>query len=316
MAARTYNEALAALRDQHDHRATATALGELSLALLYLGESDHAEAASQESAAMYQLTNNSQGLAGSLTDLAIILLARQEYARASELCIESLAIRRALGDKGGCAHTLLVLAWVATAQRRLSQAVVACKESLAIRDAMGDRKGIAQALEGLARVANLTENTTGAVRLLAAANRLRAAAGSRPAPTEHAEIERVSAHLRSQLGESAFAALWAEGMGASYEQILAEARAFSAPEDAETTEPNEAAPTRTKAAQPTDSFGLTTRERDVLRLVTQGLTYAQMAEQLVISPRTVDTHLRSIYGKLEVTSHSAATRVALENHLV
>jgi len=315
-AARTYNEALAALRDQHDHRATAMALGELSLALLYLGESDRAEAASQESVAMYQLTNNSQGLAGSLTDLAIILLARQEYARASELCIESLAIRRALGDKGGCAHTLLVLAWVATAQRRLSQAVVACKESLAIRDAMGDRKGIAQALEGLARVANLTENTTGAVRLLAAANRLRAAAGSRPAPTEHAEMERVSAHLRSQLGESAFAALWAEGMGASYEQILAEARAFSAPEDAEAPEPNETAPARTKAAQPTDSFGLTAREREVLRLVTQGLTYAQMAEQLVISPRTVDTHLRSIYGKLEVTSRSAATRVALENHLV
>ena len=145
------------------------------------------------------LTNNRQGLAGSLTDLAIILLARQEYERAYELCTESLAIRRALGDKGGCAHTTMVLAWVATAQRRLPEGLISCKESLAIREAMGDRKGIAQALEGLARVANIAGDPTGAVRLLAAASRLRAAAGSRPAPTERAEIERVAAQLRSQL---------------------------------------------------------------------------------------------------------------------
>ena len=70
------------------------------------------------------------------------------------------------------------------------------------------------------------------------------------------------------------------------------------------------------STQVADTFGLTAREREVLQLVTQGLTYAQMAEQLVISPRTVDTHLRSIYGKLGVTSRSAATRVALENRLI
>ncbi|HKW22932.1 MAG TPA: tetratricopeptide repeat protein [Ktedonobacterales bacterium] len=320
-AARTYEEALVALRDQQDHRATAMALGELSLALLYLGESDRAEEASQESVAMYQLTNNRQGLAGSLTNLAIILLARQEYERAHELCTESLAIRRALGDKGGCAHTLMVLAWAATAQRRLSRAVMACKESLAIREAISDRKGIAQAFEGLARVANISGDATGAVRLLAAASRLRAAAGSRPAPTERAEIERVTARLRSQLDASAFDSAWSEGTEMPYERSLAEARAFHVSDsDTDNTldapHPAETASVKPGNAPLADTFGLTAREREVLRLVTQGLTYAQMAEQLVISPRTVDTHLRSIYGKLGVTSRSAATRVALENHLI
>jgi DNA-binding NarL/FixJ family response regulator len=54
----------------------------------------------------------------------------------------------------------------------------------------------------------------------------------------------------------------------------------------------------------------------VLRLVAQGLTNEQVAEQLVISPRTVDTHLTSIYSKIGVSSRAAATRYAMEHHLV
>jgi DNA-binding NarL/FixJ family response regulator len=55
---------------------------------------------------------------------------------------------------------------------------------------------------------------------------------------------------------------------------------------------------------------------EVLRLVAQGLTDAQVAEQLVISPRTVNFHLASIYSKLGVSSRSAATRYAIEHQLV
>ena len=62
--------------------------------------------------------------------------------------------------------------------------------------------------------------------------------------------------------------------------------------------------------------GLTAREVEVLHLVAQGLSNEQVAEQLVISPRTVNTHLTSIYGKIGVGSRSAATRYALEHHLV
>ena len=46
------------------------------------------------------------------------------------------------------------------------------------------------------------------------------------------------------------------------------------------------------------------------------LTDAKVAEKLVLSPRTVSTHLRSIYNKLGINSRSAATRFAFENRLV
>ena len=60
---------------------------------------------------------------------------------------------------------------------------------------------------------------------------------------------------------------------------------------------------------------LTEREIEVLRAVAQGLTDAQVAERLVISPRTVHSHLNSIYSKLGITSRSAATRYAIEHNL-
>lgn len=60
---------------------------------------------------------------------------------------------------------------------------------------------------------------------------------------------------------------------------------------------------------------LTAREREVLSLVAQGMTDADVASRLFISPRTVSQHLRSIYGKIDVSSRSAATRYAIEHHL-
>ena len=62
--------------------------------------------------------------------------------------------------------------------------------------------------------------------------------------------------------------------------------------------------------------GLTAREVEVLHLLAQGLTSAQIADRLVIGQVTVNSHVRSIYSKLGVTSRAAATRYALEHHLL
>ena len=61
---------------------------------------------------------------------------------------------------------------------------------------------------------------------------------------------------------------------------------------------------------------LTGREVDVLRLVAVGLSDAEVAEQLVVSVRTVNAHLRSIYRKVGVHSRAAAGRFAEENDLL
>jgi len=45
------------------------------------------------------------------------------------------------------------------------------------------------------------------------------------------------------------------------------------------------------------------------------MTDAEVAKNLYISPRTVSQHLRSVYGKLDVSSRSAATRFAIEHNL-
>jgi DNA-binding NarL/FixJ family response regulator len=55
---------------------------------------------------------------------------------------------------------------------------------------------------------------------------------------------------------------------------------------------------------------------DVLRLVAQGLSDADVAAQLFLSPHTVRAHLRNIYSKLGIASRSAATRYAADNGLV
>jgi DNA-binding CsgD family transcriptional regulator len=75
--------------------------------------------------------------------------------------------------------------------------------------------------------------------------------------------------------------------------------------------------TRLPAPLPSSSFGpaagLTPREIDVLRLLATGLQNAEIARQLSLSSRTIDTHLTSIYAKLGVASRGAAIRVALEH---
>ncbi|MFL5654135.1 MAG: response regulator transcription factor, partial [Ktedonobacteraceae bacterium] len=64
------------------------------------------------------------------------------------------------------------------------------------------------------------------------------------------------------------------------------------------------------------STELTQREIKVLHLLVQGMTNAQIAEKLIIVPRTVNTHLTSIYSKLGVTSRATATHFAVQHQLV
>ena len=54
-------------------------------------------------------------------------------------------------------------------------------------------------------------------------------------------------------------------------------------------------------------FGVTSREMDVLQLVAEGLTNAAIAERLVLSPRTVETHVANLVAKTKVAGRSGLT---------
>ncbi|MFJ3866633.1 helix-turn-helix transcriptional regulator [Streptomyces nigra] len=64
------------------------------------------------------------------------------------------------------------------------------------------------------------------------------------------------------------------------------------------------------AADPADTLGLTSRERDVLRLVSAGRTNRQIAEELFISPKTASVHVSNILAKLGVSGRGEAAAVA------
>jgi DNA-binding NarL/FixJ family response regulator len=118
--------------------------------------------------------------------------------------------------------------------------------------------------------------------------------------TDQSEYERISSATKALLGDQQFGELFKEGEAVGEAQV---ARIFLNPQSKEST---------SKAKLLRD---LTKREIEVLRLVAQGLSDAQVAEHLVLSPRTVNAHLTSVYRKLDVNSRAAATRFAIEHGL-
>lgn len=61
---------------------------------------------------------------------------------------------------------------------------------------------------------------------------------------------------------------------------------------------------------------LTRREKEILQRIAEGLTTAQIAEQLFISPLTVETHRRNLMQKLKVNNAPALIRLAIEHKLI
>lgn len=155
---------------------------------------------------------------------------------------------------------------------------------------------ISRSLRGLAAVAAGQGQTERSARLIESARALREAIGASPLP---ADYERDLPATRARLDEAEFRT---EGMTPAPEQANAARRRAPAPE-----------PGGSPSSRPA---GLSPREVEVLGLVARGLTDARVAEELFISLRTVNAHVRSIYAKLNVGTRGAATRYALEHQLV
>jgi len=71
-----------------------------------------------------------------------------------------------------------------------------------------------------------------------------------------------------------------------------------------------------KISLPPKNYGLTEREKELLKILTEGLTKKQIAAKLFISYHTVDTHLKNIYAKLHVQTRSGVVAKAIQEKLV
>jgi predicted ATPase/DNA-binding CsgD family transcriptional regulator len=240
-------------------------------------------------------------IAISLSLLGQIALLQGEMEQAEALLSESIQLFQEIGDRRNMARTRLLQACLAMIQDNDALAHAQYEEGLTTAIELGVVGSIAFGLKGLGCVAASQGHYTWSALLWGAADNF---PESLNIPIPQAIIERARAAARTHLGASAFAQALAEGHAMTPFQALAADKAL----------PLQTA-CRVKRS-PAYPAGLTAREVEVLRLVAAGLTDAQVAEHLIISVRTVNKHLTSIYNKLGVNSRAAATRFAVERHLI
>ena len=317
------------------------------MATVAMNEGDHerARALGEEGLALGRQADAAQGIVWSLLTLAIAATLRADYEQAERIYAEGLSLSRELdsaywrflyfenwgwtallqgdperatvlieeavelarerrrGFMGLLSRPLDNLGWAALLGGELGRAKAQFGENLMLSRTLGDKETLLMSLEGLACVAGAEVGALQAARLFGAAEALMEAIGYRLVPQERVVLEPYRVSVRSRLGEATWEEALAQGQAMELEKAIEYALSEGKPS------------TTTPSSTPEHPGGLTSREVEVLGLVAEGLTNAQVAQRLFLSPRTVDTHLSSIYLKLGVSSRAAAMRFALEHGL-
>ena len=273
----------------------------------FQGNAGQAVALLEESLALAREQGDKWQIGNTVLTLVTITLHQGDLQQAETYAQESLMLFRELHHKDGMAVALAFLGDIKRIQGDLTLARALCKEGVSLAREGGSHYSMGWSLISLAMVTAAEEQPEQAARLFGAAEPW-LNPSTEMDPAERADYERAVESVRAQLGEKAFAAAWTEGRSMTLEQVLVTR--------GPTTFPSETQPAPPAKSFPTYPDGLTAREVEVLRLLAQGLTDAQIADHLVISPRTVNTHLKAVYSKIGVSSRSAATRYAMEHRLV
>ena len=235
-------------------------------------------------------------------NLADVALLQGDSALAAMLAEEAVAGWRQMGYLWGIAQALGTAAAAASERGDQVRAARLYDETLTLWLDSDDGRGIPGTLAGIAGVANHSGQFERAAQLLGAAWGVADRLGVRFL-AHHVHAERAAA-TRSQLDPQVFEAAWAEGRQLSTEQAVTEARrvlAVSAP--ARQTEHTLASPS------------LTPRELDVLHLLVAGQSDREIAAALGVSPRTVQTHVASLFAKFGVDSRVEVTAIAVRRGL-
>ena len=181
---------------------------------------------------------------------------------------------------------LTTRARVAITQGEPGQADRDAHEALAVTAGTQAYTGAPDTLECLAALAVDAGSHHEAARLLGAGQAIRQRSGEVRFKIFDATYEAAVAALRDTMGENDFESAWAEGVGLSTDEAIAYAQRRHG-----------------ERKRPASGWAsLTPTERDVVRLVSEGLANKDIATRLFVSPRTVQTHLTHVYTKLGLTS--------------
>ncbi len=192
---------------------------------------------------------------------------------------------------------MLGRARLAIAQGDSEEGARDARDALACAAEVGAYLPIPDILECLAGLAGDAGSHREAARLFGAAHAIRGRMGAVRLKAFADGSEASVTAVRDALGANEFDSAWAEGAALSVDEAIAYAQRGRGE--------------RKRAA--TGWGSLTPAERDVVRLVSEGLGNKDIATRLFISPRTVQSHLTHVFAKLSVTSrmqlaHEAARR--------
>jgi non-specific serine/threonine protein kinase len=251
------------------------------------------------------------GLAYTLKDLARLKFERAEYAEETELEQESLALSRELGNRRGICFALSGLARDARRRGDFGRAENLLREVLSIWYELGNRPHIAVTLTGLGGLAAAQGNYVRAARLFGAAETLRQTVGvaiSRPELEVDTNYTRGVATARQHLGTGGYARALDAGRSLDLEAAIDEALA-----------PWQTAGENTHGEEGrlrAHTDRLSARELEVASLIARGQSNQEIASELVIAPRTVDTHVGHLLSKLGLRTRTQVAAWVITNGLV
>jgi non-specific serine/threonine protein kinase len=295
-------------RQVGERHQVADALRALARALSNQGNQARASEMVEESIRLYRAEGCELELVDSLSILAATRQMIDDYEGSVPILEENLALARKLDDEDGIYLALAMFARVHLMRGEFAQATSLYNQYFLNNWKTGWIFRLAYGLEFNAILATLQKQTDRAARLWGAAHALRKVSGiPRPALHErqYGEYEEIAS---SQLDEQAYARLYAEGEAMPLEEAVK--YALSAPIPA--AEPS---PPSSKQRRPAKELmnGLTAREFQIAGFVAEGKTSKQIAEELVLSERTVENHIGNILSKLGFHSRTQIATWFVEN---
>ncbi len=248
--------------------------------------------------------------------IAMILTEVGDLAGAEQACAAGLASCRDVGDLTNLSGQLWNQAILDLRAGRVGDAAAHLREQLQIAVQTGVRSILITGLDCCGQLCAATRRPAEAITAWAAVSALH---GPGPPPHESrnpAEREELQRHAREQLGPAGTRA--AEERGAAMSLATAAEYALLLAAAPPPTGPPTGPPPPPKKPPPPDPAlpRLSPRERELITLVAQGRTDAQIAAQLYITVRTVTSHLDRIRDKTGCRRRADLTRLALGAGLV